>query len=86
MSHRTNPSSIPPRVQNIITGETSSAKELLLDFLEVILPKIGRELTRELLINLHQLVIGIAASMVLNLRGGRNVHLVLKMTSEEYTA
>ena len=63
-----------------MAGTTSSIEGVLTDFSAPILPKIGGELTREVLINLHRLVSGNVAS---NLRGGRHGHLALTMTDEE---
>ena len=67
-----------------MAGSTISVKGFLADFLTPILPKIYGELSREVLIDLHQLIIGNVASMVLNLGGGRHIHLALTMTDDEY--
>ena len=64
-----------------MAGATSSIEGVLMDFLAPILPKIGGELTREVLINLHRLVSGNDAS---NLGGCRHGHLALRMTANEY--
>ena len=85
-SHRVKPLSIPPIMQDIMTGSTSSVKGFLVDFLTPILTKIGGEPTRESMIDLHQLVSGNAASVASNPGGGWHRHLALRMTSEEYMA
>ena len=69
-----------------MVGATSSVKGFLVGFLTHILPKIDREPTREVLIDLHQLSSGDAASVESNLGGGQHGHLVLMMTAEEYRA
>ena len=69
-----------------MTGVTSSTKGILTDLLAPILLKIGREPTREGVINLHWLVSGNAASVLSNLGGGHHGHLALTMTKLEYTA
>ena len=63
----------------------SSVKGVLTGFLTPILPNIDRELAREGLINIHQLISGNSAYVALNLGGGRYSHLTLTMTDEEYT-
>ena len=63
-----------------------SVKRVLVDFLTPILANIGREPTREGIIELHILVSGNTASVFLNLGGVRQGHLVLTMTSKEYAA
>ena len=73
-------------MHNKIVGEISSVDGVLADFSSPILPKIGGDLTREALIDLHQLISGNAAPMALNLRGDRNVHLTLTTIAEEYMA
>ena len=50
----------------------------------LILPKIVGEPTRESLIDIHRLISGNVASMVLNLGGGRHIHLTITMTAEDY--
>ena len=60
----------------------SSVEGVLVDLLTLILSNIDREQTREGLIDLHQLIIGNAASVASNLRGGQHVNLVLTMTAE----
>ena len=69
-----------------MVGTTSSADGVLVDLLKPILPKIGGELTRESLIDLHWLISRKSASMASNLRGGRHVHLMKIMTAKEYMA
>ena len=63
---------------------TSSVEGFLADFLTPILPKIGREPTREGLIDIHRLISGNAAYMESNFRGGQHGHSTLTMTAEEY--
>ena len=81
-----NPPSIPPRQKDNMTETSQSIKEVLAEFLTTIIPKISRELTRESLIDIHQLISGSAASMASNIRGGRNGPLTLTMNTEEYMA
>ena len=64
-----------------MAGATSSVKGILVGFPTPILPNIGGDLTRERLIDIHQLISGNVAS---NLRGGRHGHLALTMTAKEY--
>ena len=80
------PKSIPPRVQEKMAGKTSSNEGVLTDFLTPILSKISGELTREAMIELHQLISGNSASMMSNLGRGRHGDLMLTMTSDEYMA
>ena len=80
-----NPLLITTRVQDKMAGAKSSVKGVLADFLTTILPNIGREPTREVLIKIHHFISGNAASVASNLGGGRHRHLALMMTSEEYT-
>ena len=63
---------------------TSSIKGVLVDFPTPILPNIGKELTREALIDLHQLISVNAESVASNLGGGRHRHLTLTMTYKVY--
>ena len=49
------------------------------------LPNIDGEPKRETLIKLHRLITGNAASVPLNLEGGRHGHLALTMTAKYYT-
>ena len=63
---------------------TSSVEGVLADFPTPILPTIDGEPTREGLIGIHGLISGNAAFVASNLRGGRNGHLPLTMTAEEY--
>ena len=78
------PPSIPTIVQDEMAEETSSVKGVLMDIPTTILPKINRELTREQLIDIHQLISGNEAYVASNLGGGRHRHLALTMTAEEY--
>ena len=86
LPHRTNPPSIPTRVQDNMAGATISAEGVLVDLLTPILPNIDGETTREGIINLHWLISGNAVSLASNLRGVRHWHLALTMTDEEYRA
>ena len=81
LSQGTNLPSIPTRVQDEMVRATSSVDRFLADFPTHILPKINRETTREGLIDLHQLIIGNAASVASNLGEGRHRHLALTMTA-----
>ena len=67
-----------------MTGTTSSTKGVLRDFPTMIISKIGREPTRESLIDLYWSISGNESSLVLNLGGGRNGHLMLTITKEDY--
>ena len=67
-----------------MAGSTISVKGVLAEFPSTILPKIGGETTREVLINLHRLVSGNMASVASNLGGGRHGCLAMTMTAEEY--
>ena len=67
-----------------MAGATSIVEGVIPDFPTPILPKIGRELTREGLIEIHRLISGNAASVASNLGGGRHRHFALTMTAEEY--
>ena len=67
-----------------MAGETIIVKEVLSEFPTSIVPKIGGEPTREILINLNRLIIGNVVSVASNLGGGRNEHLILKMIAKEY--
>ena len=69
-----------------MAGETTRVKGVLTELLTPILLKTGGGPTREGLIDHHQSISGNAASVSSNLRGGRHVHLGLKMTSEEYAS
>ena len=69
-----------------MAGSMSSVEGVFSYFLTPILPNIGGETTREGLIDLHQLVSGNAASVVLNLVGGQHRHLALMMTVKDYMA
>ena len=61
---------------------TSSVKGVLSDFLTPILPNIDEELTREGLIDLHQLISGNVASVTLNLGGDQHENLVMTMMAK----
>ena len=63
---------------------TSISNGFLLYLPTPILPNIVRESTREALIDIHRLISGNAASIVLNLVGGHNRHLALTITVKEY--
>ena len=65
-----NPPFIPPRVRDIMAGKTSIVEGVLADFPTPILPNIGKEPTREALIDLHRLVSENATYMTWNLGGG----------------
>ena len=84
LSHRTNHLSNTPRVQDKMAGKTSSVEEFLADFPTLILPKIGKDPTREAMIELHWLISGNAVSMALNLGGIRQGHLTITMTKKDY--
>ena len=68
---------ITSRLQQKMAVTTSSINGFLADFPTPILTKIGRDPTRESLIELHRLIIGNAASVALNLRGGLHGHFAL---------
>ena len=68
-----------------MAGATGSVEGVLVDFPTTLLSKIGREGTREALININRLISGNTAYMVSNLRGRRHGHLMLTMTHKEYT-
>ena len=68
-----------------MAGAMSSVEGVLANFPTPILPNIGGEPTREVLIEIHRLISGNAASVALNIGGGRHGHLALTMTAEEYT-
>ena len=57
-----------------------------MDLMMLVQPNIGRDPTRESLIRLHQLIVENAVSVALNLKGGRNVHLALTISAEDYMA
>ena len=67
-----------------MAGGTSSIKGVFVDFPAPVITNIYREPTREALINLHQLITGNAASVVLNLIKVRHGHLALMMTAKEH--
>ena len=56
------------------------------DFPAPIIPKIVRNMTREAVIKLHQIVMSNVASIAPNLDGGCHDYLALKMTVEDYLA
>ena len=64
----------------------NSVEGFLADFLTPILSNIIRELMRESLIKIHQLVSGNTTFVALNLGGVRHVHLALTMNAEDYMA
>ena len=68
-----------------MSGETIDVEGFLAKFPTPVLPKIGGELTRESLIDLHQMFSENVASVDSNLGGYQNGHLALTMTGEEYT-
>ena len=67
-----------------MAGATKSAKRVLAYFLMPNIPNIDGENTREVLINIHQLISGDVESVALNLRGGLHRHLTMTMTAEGY--
>ena len=85
-SHGKNPPSRPLRLQDKMVGATSIIKGFFANFPMLILPKIGRNMTRESLIELHRLINRNASSMASNLGGSRNGNLTLTMTTEDYMA
>ena len=80
----TNPTLIPPRVQEKMTGTTISIKGVLEDSPMPILPNIGGDPTREALMGLHRMISVNATYVVSNLVGCRHGHLALKITAENY--
>ena len=69
-----------------MAGETISVKGVLADFPAPILPNIDGEPTREVLVDLHQLINGNEASVALNLVGDRHRNLAVKMRANDYRA
>ena len=67
-----------------MSGTTRSIAVVHADFLTPVLPKISRETKREALIEVHWLISGNTTSMELNLGVGRQRHLVLTMTTEDF--
>ena len=67
-----------------MSEEKSSVEGVLAYLPTPILPKIGGEPTRKLLIKIHLLISGNAVSVASNLGGGRHGHINLTMTSKEY--
>ena len=84
MSQGTNPLSSPTRVKDEMAGATSRVKGFLADFQTPVLPNIGGEPTRKVLIKIHLLISGNAAAVASNLGGVRHRHLALTMTAYEY--
>ena len=79
-----NPRSIPTRVLDEMAGAMSRVEGVLMNLSTPILPKIDGEPTREVLININQLISGNAASVASKLGGGRHIHLALTMADKEY--
>ena len=71
------------KVQDYMAGSTSSIKGVLVDFPAPILPKIGGELTRGSLIDLHWSVSENEDFVASNIERGRQGHLTLTITNEE---
>ena len=65
-----------------MAGKTSSVEGVLTDLPTPILPNIGGELTREVLIKIHRLISVNAASVVSKLGGGQHGYLALTMMSD----
>ena len=84
--HGTKMPSNPPRVQDNMVGTVNNTNGVFVDFLTPVLLKIGGDLTREALIELHQLISGNSASVVSNIGRVRYGHLALTMTEEDYLA
>ena len=84
--HGTNLPSNPPRVKENMVGTSNSTEGVFMDFLTQILLNIGRDTTREALIELHHLISGNAASVASNIGGGWHRHIALTMTEEDYLA
>ena len=82
MSHGTKLLLIPTRVRGVVAGATTRFEGVFTGLLTPIIPKIGGEPTREGLVELHQLVSGNMASVLLNLVGGQHGHLAMKMTMD----
>ena len=68
-----------------MSEERSSVEGVLAYLPTPILPKIGGEPTRKLLIKIHLLISGNAVSVASNLGGGQHRHLSLTMMADEYT-
>ena len=66
-----------------MAGSTSIVEVVLADFPTSILPNIGREPKREVLIKIHRLISGNVVSVSYNLGGGQHGHLKMTMTDEE---
>ena len=79
-----NPPLIPTRVRDEMMGGTISIEGVLVDFPSPFFPKINVELTREGLVDLHQLISGNVASVALKLGGCQQERLALTITAEEY--
>ena len=82
LSNGMEPQLIPPRVQYIMLGATSNIKGVFYDFPTPILPEIGGEPKRELLIDLYQLFSRNASSVASKIGGIRNGPLSLKIKSK----
>ena len=67
-----------------MVGTANSVKVVCAEFRTPILPNIVGELTQESLIDIHRIISGSRISLASNLSGGRNGHLVLNMTAEDY--
>ena len=75
---------IPTIVRDEIAGAKISLEGVLADFPTPIFPKIDGELTREGLVDIHQLISGNVKSVASNIRGGQHSHIALTITSKEY--
>ena len=75
-----------PRARDNMVETAKIIKGVFMEFLMQILPNIGGELTREALIELHQLIRINAASVASNIEGERHGHLALTVTVEGYLA
>ena len=82
--HGTNLPLKPPILQDNMVGIANSTKGVFMDFLAPILLKISGDLTREALIELHQLIIGNVASFASNIGGVWHGHLALTITKEDF--
>ena len=67
-----------------MVGKMNSAGLFLANFPILKVPKIGGDLTKASIIEVHWLISGNAASVTSNLVGGQHVHLTLIMTAENY--
>ena len=73
-------------MRDVIAGAKTSVEGFLANFPSPILLKIDWELTIQRIIDLHRLISGNAASVSLNLKGGRHEHLALTTTHEDYAS